>query len=88
MNLVAQSPFAGLESFVSENVALAPFTWYRIGGPARYLVRPRSIAEAQEAARRCAEAGIATAAVARTAAAKRPERKFRPSLMRFSHFAV
>ena len=58
MQLVAQQPFAGLEAFVSENVRLAPFTWYKIGGPARYLVKPRSIEEAQEAARRCTEAGI------------------------------
>ncbi|MGN6505314.1 MAG: UDP-N-acetylmuramate dehydrogenase [Tepidisphaeraceae bacterium] len=58
MNLVAHSPFAGLEAFVTENVKLAPFTWYKIGGPAKYLVKPRSIEEAQEAARRCTEAGI------------------------------
>lgn len=58
MNLVAHSPFTGLEAFVTENVKLAPFTWYKIGGPAKYLVKPRSIEEAQEAARRCTEAGI------------------------------
>ncbi|MGN6625933.1 MAG: UDP-N-acetylmuramate dehydrogenase [Tepidisphaeraceae bacterium] len=58
MNLVAHSPFAGLEAFVTENVKLAPFTWYKIGGPAKYLIKPRSIEEAQEAARRCTEAGI------------------------------
>ncbi len=58
MHLVTDNPFTGLEAFVSENVALAPFTWYRIGGPARYLVRPRSTEDLQTAARRCSEAGV------------------------------
>ena len=49
------SPFKGLESFVKENVPLAPHTWYRIGGPARYYIQPQSIEDLQEAARRCAE---------------------------------
>ncbi len=49
------NPFAGLEEIVEENSPLARFTWYRIGGPARYLVRPRSVEELAEAARRCAE---------------------------------
>ncbi|HTL27946.1 MAG TPA: UDP-N-acetylmuramate dehydrogenase, partial [Tepidisphaeraceae bacterium] len=40
---------------VQENVALKPFTWYKIGGPARWLVRPRSVEELQESARRCVE---------------------------------
>ena len=52
MMRIAQ-PFAGLEEVVTENVPLAPHTWYKIGGPARYLVRPRSVAELQEAALRC-----------------------------------
>ena len=47
--------FAGLEDVVAENVALAPHTWYKIGGPARWYVRPRSVEELQECARRCAE---------------------------------
>jgi UDP-N-acetylmuramate dehydrogenase len=49
--------FAGLEEIVTENEPLGPFTWIRIGGPARYLVRPRSEAELQETVRRCAENG-------------------------------
>ena len=51
-------PFAGLEDVVEENVPLARFTWYKIGGPARYFVRPRSVEELREAANRCAENGI------------------------------
>jgi UDP-N-acetylmuramate dehydrogenase len=52
------NPFTGLEEIVEENAPLAPLTWYRIGGPAKYLVRPRSVAELQQAARRCAEHAI------------------------------
>ena len=33
MHLV--SPFSGLDDVVAENVPLAPYTWYKIGGPAR-----------------------------------------------------
>src|SRR5690349_15872212 len=58
MQLVTNQPFSGLEAFVEENVPLARFTWYKIGGPAKYLVRPRSIEELQEASRRCVENNI------------------------------
>lgn len=58
MHLVTDNPFTGLEAFVTENVGLARFTWYKIGGPATYLVQPRSVEELQEAAKRCTEAGI------------------------------
>jgi UDP-N-acetylmuramate dehydrogenase len=51
---------SGLESIVQENVPLAPFTWFKIGGPARWLVRPRTIEELQECAARCTENGIET----------------------------
>ena len=37
---------------------LAPHTWYNIGGPARWFVRPRTVEELQEAASRCAENDI------------------------------
>jgi UDP-N-acetylmuramate dehydrogenase len=52
------NPFSGLEAAVTEDAPLAPLTWYKIGGPAKYLVRPRSLEELQEAARRCAENDI------------------------------
>lgn len=55
MHLVGSQPFAGLEEFVRENAPLKPLTWYRIGGPARYLVQPRNVEELREAVRRCAE---------------------------------
>ena len=56
--IMATNPFAGLDEIVQERAPLAPLTWYRIGGPARYLVRPRSPAELGEVARRCARADL------------------------------
>lgn len=58
MKLMTDNPFSGLDEFVVENQPLAPHTWYKIGGPARWFVRPRSVEELQEASRRCADAGI------------------------------
>ena len=58
MRIATSNPFAGLEEIVQENHALARYTWYKIGGPARYFVRPRSVEEVQEAAKRCVENGI------------------------------
>ena len=52
------SPFSGLETIVAENVPLAPHTWYKIGGPARWFIRPRNPDELREAAGRCVENGI------------------------------
>lgn len=56
--LKLSQPFSGLEEVVEENAPLARFTWYRIGGPARWLIRPRSVEELQDAAQRCAESNI------------------------------
>jgi UDP-N-acetylmuramate dehydrogenase len=50
--------FSGLEPIVTENAPLAPLTWYRIGGPAKFLIRPRSVEELQQAAKRCIENSI------------------------------
>src|SRR5215212_3867393 len=58
MQLASSNPFSGLEEFVAENEPLAPHTWYKIGGPARWYVRPRSVEELQAAATRCAEENI------------------------------
>jgi UDP-N-acetylmuramate dehydrogenase len=51
-------PFSGCEGFVTENAPLARYTWFRIGGNARWLVRPRNVEELQEASRRCVENNI------------------------------
>ena len=58
MIMQLQSPFTGLDEIVEENFPLAPHTWYRIGGPARYFVRPKSIEQLQQTAKRCAENSI------------------------------
>jgi UDP-N-acetylmuramate dehydrogenase len=58
LKLHTANPFSGLEEIASENEPLAPHTWYRIGGPARWYIRPRSVDELQEAAQRCAENNI------------------------------
>src|ERR1700728_997507 len=52
------NPFSGLDQAVTENVPLAPHTWYKIGGPARWFVRPRNPEELREASARCSENGI------------------------------
>jgi UDP-N-acetylmuramate dehydrogenase len=59
MRIARSNPFAGMEPFVRENVPLARYTWFKLGGPARWLITPRSRQELQEAARRCVEEGIA-----------------------------
>lgn len=51
-------PFSGLGEFVTENVPLARYTWFKLGGPARWLIQPRSLEELQEAVRRCTENGL------------------------------
>jgi UDP-N-acetylmuramate dehydrogenase len=50
-----ENQFSGLEEIVTEDAPLAPLTWYKIGGPAKYLIQPRSVEELQEASRRCVE---------------------------------
>ena len=50
--------FSGFETSVQENVSLAPLTWYRIGGPARYLVRPQDPEQLRQLTRRCVENGV------------------------------
>jgi UDP-N-acetylmuramate dehydrogenase len=52
------SPFSGLESIVQENYPLKRHTWYRVGGPARYFVRPTGVDDLREAMRRCNDNGI------------------------------
>ncbi|MDB5304245.1 MAG: UDP-N-acetylenolpyruvoylglucosamine reductase [Phycisphaerales bacterium] len=58
MRIETSNPFAGLEEVVTENVPLAPRTWYKIGGPARWYVQPRNAEELRQAALRCVENNI------------------------------
>lgn len=55
MRITKISPFSGLEEAVQQDVPLARYTWYGIGGPAKYFVRPRNLEELQLASQRCAE---------------------------------
>ena len=54
------NPFAGFEEAIQENVPLAPLTWYKLGGPARYLARPADPDQLAAIARICAQNGIRT----------------------------
>ena len=47
--------FAGLEAIVKTDEPLAPYTWFRIGGPAKYFVCPRTVEELQDVVKRCRE---------------------------------
>src|ERR1043165_7265124 len=51
------NPFSGpgLETAITQKEPLAPSTWYRIGGPARWMIRPRNVEELKVAAQRCVE---------------------------------
>ncbi len=55
MKLTTVNPFEGLEECVTQDHPLAPHTWYKIGGPARWWIRPRSVEELQQAVQRCTE---------------------------------
>lgn len=55
MRIAKMDPFEGLEQVVTEHAPLAPRTWYKIGGPARWLIQPRNPQELSEAVLRCAE---------------------------------
>lgn len=43
---------------VARNVPLAPLTWFRLGGPAEYLIRPRSVDELRAVIRAAREADM------------------------------
>lgn len=47
--------FAG---FVRPDAPISDLTWFRLGGPAQYLARPRSIDDLLALLRRCREAGL------------------------------
>jgi UDP-N-acetylmuramate dehydrogenase len=58
MRIAGSQPFVGLEEILTEDEPLAPMTWYKIGGPARWFIQPRNPDELREASLRCLENGI------------------------------
>lgn len=52
-------PLEEFRAFVKPAEPLAPLTWFRLGGRAEYLARPRTLDELLGLLRRCREAGIA-----------------------------
>lgn len=48
----------GLEHVVRENEPLAPYTWLRLGGPARYFAEPTTVDELLTLVKRCHEQEI------------------------------
>lgn len=50
---------SGFEPIVQADAPLAPLTWYRLGGPARWLVSPRDVVELAAVLRRMRDAGVA-----------------------------
>ena len=52
------SIFSGLEEIVQANYPLAKRTWYGLGGPADYFVRPKSVEQLKKVVHRCNENNI------------------------------
>lgn len=50
--------FSGLEEIVETNYPLAGRTWYGLGGPADYFIRPKDPDHLREVVQRCNENGI------------------------------
>jgi UDP-N-acetylmuramate dehydrogenase len=49
------SIFSGLEQIVETDYPLAKRTWYGLGGPADYFIRPKTIEQLKEVVKRCNE---------------------------------
>ncbi len=47
--------FSGLDKIVETNYPLAKHTWYGLGGPADYFIRPKTIEQLKEVVKRCNE---------------------------------
>jgi UDP-N-acetylmuramate dehydrogenase len=50
--------FDGFEHIVRQNELLAPFTWFRLGGPAEYFAEPTSVEELKAIICLASEAGV------------------------------
>jgi len=49
------SIFSGLEKIVETDYPLGGHTWYGLGGPADYFIRPQTVEQLKEVIRRCSE---------------------------------
>ncbi len=47
--------FSGLEEIVETKHPLAKHSWYGLGGPADYFIRPKTVKQLKEVVRRCSE---------------------------------
>jgi UDP-N-acetylmuramate dehydrogenase len=52
------SIFSGLEEVVEIDYPLSKRTWYGLGGPADYFIRPKTVEQLNQAAQRCTENNI------------------------------
>jgi UDP-N-acetylmuramate dehydrogenase len=52
--------FDGLEQIVKTDVPLSQYTWYGIGGPAKYFVEPQTFEQLVTVAKRCRENQVPT----------------------------
>ncbi|MFT5525826.1 MAG: UDP-N-acetylmuramate dehydrogenase, partial [Pirellulaceae bacterium] len=48
----------GFEHIVRENEILAPYTWFRLGGPAQYFAEPTTAEELGALVKRCREEDV------------------------------
>ena len=53
------SIFSGLDEIVEPDYPLGKSTWYGLGGPADYFIRPRTVEQLQQVVKRCNENHIA-----------------------------
>lgn len=58
MTALLTSCFAGFEEICRPDAPLADLTWYRLGGPARWLISPRDEAELAAVIQRCRAQGV------------------------------
>jgi len=50
--------FSGLEKIVETNYPIAQHTWYGVGGPVDYFIRPTTVEQLKKVTRRCSENNI------------------------------
>ena len=50
--------FSGLDQIVKTDYRLARHTWYGLGGPADYFIRPEDVDQLKDVVRRCRENGL------------------------------